>query len=232
MEGAVSQTPRLVDFTGGRAPERKWTQAEIEKYQRMRQRKLNNPVDFEPTGIWFPERSDAQLLDFISLVVVDNESTLSTVVDAAASNDNRFWAIGLAEAITAAKAVARRALYHGLRAAPGIEDEKEGRRREPMLLELHGFSGLMAYDDTRLLHHICSVLCHFREEILQIQKTLAGEPELRMAETMAIAELVEDRGRGLEEVEKAEETGHPTTLQQLVLTCKTRSSRVKGLKPF
>jgi hypothetical protein len=209
--------------------ERKWTQDELEDYQRMRHNKLNNPVEFRLPGIYIPEQSDAQMLDFLSLVVVDSESALRKIADAAVSGDEhaQFWAIAMAEAITAARAVARRAIYYGLRSAPEVEDEKEGRSREPILLELRGFSGLRAYDDSRLLYHIGSVLYYFREDISrQIRSKLTGEAEVRMVEALAIAQIIEDRGCGVDEVEAARAKGTRTALEEQVWTFKAIQAMV------
>jgi hypothetical protein len=205
------------------AQERKWTPTELEDYLRKRHYKLHSPVQFQLPGIYIPERSDAQILDFLGLVVTENEPALRKLADAAVSNDGcgGAWAISMAEAIMAAKAVARRATYYGLRAAPDVADEKEGRGREPILLELQGISGLTAFGDTRLLYDIASVLYHFREEIrLQVQSNLVGEHEVRMAEAMALAEAIEDRGASLDEVEEAETKGIRTPLLQHAWTFK------------
>ena len=205
-------------------PKREYTPAELEDLERwrtMRHNKMNSPVDYQPPGIYFPPRSDAQLLDFLSLVVSDHEPALRKIADAAAAKGDRFWAVYLAEAIIAAKAAARRAIYYGLHSAPSAGEEKQN-PRDPLLLELRGLSGLTAYDDSQLLSHIGSTLYYFRQEILdRVRAHLAGEAEGRLVEALAIAELVQDRDGGLDEVEEAAEKRTRTVLQAMVWTQKT-----------
>ena len=104
-----------------------------------------------------------------------------------------------------------------MKSAPTDENETLGRRRAPLLLDLRGLSGSAVFDDRRLLTHICSALYHFRAEIRDtIQCNLIGRKEAELIDAMALAELVEDRGGGLEEVETAQEKHQLTELQKEV----------------
>ena len=91
---------------GAGKPKKEWTPEQLEEYRQMRHRKFTSAIQLHQPGIYLPELSDAQLLDFISLVAADNETALRRIADA--SRDD-FWKVQLAEAITAAITAARRA---------------------------------------------------------------------------------------------------------------------------
>ena len=120
--------------------------------------------------------------------------------------------------------MARRARWFGLAAAPDVEAESAGQKRQPILLDIPGYSGAIPYDDAAILHHICDALYTWREKIFEdVQSYLAGTKEDEFDEAMMLAELVIDRNNGLTEVELAEERNEPTASRTEVWRNKRRS---------
>jgi hypothetical protein len=217
INGARSKRhPSSLDIEEPPLPKEKLTPEAFVKRGEMRRSKMDRPIEVPLMGIYCPDRSDAQLLDFISLVVADNAPALRRMVTHCYSGEARpYWHIHLEEAIIAAEAAARRARWYGLAAAPDHHAESSGQKRVPLLLELPGYSGAIAYDDATLLHHICNALYQWRAEIgLEVQTQLAGTRASEFKDAMMFAELVIDRNDGVREVEEADERGVATVLQQ------------------
>jgi hypothetical protein len=191
--------------------------ARNESWLSMRAQKLAAPIDLHAKriGIWFPELSNAQALDFISLVVMEHESSLRRILDE--QKENAFWFGLVADALTAARAAARRAWRDGSKSAPTYEDEKSARCRTPLGIDFSGFTGMIEYGDRRMLSLICSALYHVKDEIdRNIHPNLIGDQSVRLADAMVLVELVVDRDESLQEVEDSDQNGGQTELQKVL----------------
>lgn len=183
--------------------------AELSKRFEMRRLKLKSPIDLWPhcSGIWFPELTDSQALDFVSNVVVRNEPIFVELLSEGAAPTG-WYPRSLPHLITICRAVSRRSQWYGLR--------DSGSHREPLLLDLHGYSGSIAYSDKHLLSDVCRILYYWRRNVLVKADRLPLVNKRELLEALVISELVEDRDGGLDEVEQAEERNAKTELQTLL----------------
>ena len=161
-------------------------------------------------GLFVGQRSNAQALDFVSLVVADNAGALRQVARGCLndSDDERtqFWCACLSDAITAACEAARRARWEGLRSAPTVEEEKAGKHRPGLLLPLPSYAGAVAFGDADLLRSICSALYVWRGEIQEaILPSLFAAKRLELEEALCWAERSEYREGSATEIEVAGE---------------------------
>lgn len=193
-------------------------------YFEMRQRKLGRPIRYQGHGFLFEERSDSQLLDFVSRVITSNESNLRCIIDSGQSDEGgeavNMNKLALGATLIAARAADKRARWNGLRNTPSIEDEAAGRSREPMLLDLFGLAGQVPVTDSDLLFQICDSIYSFKKEIKAFGSEMIGNPARELAELLLVAEQVVDRGGAATECELADRQGRRTSASERLLNCK------------
>lgn len=158
-----------------------------------------------------PMRSEmtvAQMLDFVSLFLLDYDGALQEFARTDFQNDKRLSA-DLSKAIAAATAVALRSLHLAIVLEPGGADEKSGSVRPPLLFELRRSHGLTACDDTALLCFVCDVLSRFGKRLcshIQYDPNIA--PKVRITIAMGIVRLVLEAGPCLKSVGDTSASGN------------------------
>ncbi len=157
--------------------------------------KFGQTPDFNDLAdIYVYDLSDAQILDSVSLLVDEFADDLSQLVKKTLvimPGRFRIWAMHMLSSVAAAREAARRCRWYGLKSAPGRMAEKEGHGREPMLLDLYGFSGRVAFSDGDLLSHICDNVYGWRTEIQEkLLSQYHGQRRSRMLELLSLCEKV------------------------------------------
>jgi hypothetical protein len=187
--------------------------------ERMRsQRRINWRVDMNDGGIYIPEITKAQALDFLSLVVDDNASSLRRLSTCAT---NSWWATCLQDTVSAAEEIARRAKWFGLAAAPVAGSEGDGARHAPVFIRSSGYAGMRPFRENDLLELIVNALFAWREEILdEIYPNLAPNKQAELADALRLVEIMDDRDGSVNELTQNYETGKPTKLEALALSHK------------
>ena len=104
--GAKRYHPSALFAAEASVPEEKLTREALLQRSEKRRGKMGKPVDIPVTGIYYPERSDAQLLDFIGLVVDNNASALRRVATSCLDTSSEtvsYWCICLEQTVIAAR---------------------------------------------------------------------------------------------------------------------------------
>jgi hypothetical protein len=159
--------------------------------------------------------SDEEVLDFVCSAIVDYEDQLRALFQKEAEAGNEYVNFGSRGVLIAARAVAARARWNGLKATPTDQeclDENQYRReplllnlpglagffpynrREPLLLDLPGLAGFFPYTDKQLLSAVCSFIYALQQEIFDsILPNTSGRQRLLLAQAMAFVEQDQDR---------------------------------------